>query len=156
MEDILLLQKVCVTFDFNQSLLTKNRTRRPQYHSSTYTTPNVAAACRLCRTQSIPLSPRRSSPRNSYTGGSSSAYVTDGPSSQPFATPSRSGSRIPQAPKPVSSTDNLGPVPRAARTINEFLTTEARYPPIDDTASRRPPPLLLVWVYRLMMVGGMR
>ena len=48
-----------------------------------------------------------------------------------------SESGIAQAPKPVSLTVNLGPVPCAARTTNEFLTTEVWYSQVDDTASRR-------------------
>jgi len=123
-----------------------------QYHSSIYTTPNVGGGPSSSVYPDLPTE-LRSSSRNSYAGGSSSAYATDGRSSQPFAAPSGSESGIPQAPKPVSSTDNLGPVPRAARTINEFLTTEARYPQLDDIVSRRAPPLLQLWVYGLMMVG---
>jgi len=114
-----------------------------QYHSSIYTTPNVGGGPSSSLNPGYPDLPTelRSSSRNSYTGGSSSAYATDTRSSQAFtAAPSGSESGIPQAPKPVSSTDNLGPVPRAARTINEFLTTEARYPQLDDIVSRRTPP----------------
>lgn len=117
-----------------------------QYHSSIYTTPNVGGGPSSSGYPDLP-SELRSSSRNSYTGGSSSAYATDSRSSQAFtAAPSGSESGIPQAPKPVSSTDNLGPVPRAARTINEFLTTEARYPQLDDIVSRRTP-LLQIWEY---------
>lgn len=34
------------------------------------------------------------------------------------------------------TTDNLTPVARAAKTVNEYLTTEARYPQLDDIVSR--------------------
>jgi len=72
-----------------------------------------------------------------YANGEQSRTIHVQQSSQPFAAPPGSESGIPQAPKPVSSTDSLRPVLGAARTIDEFLKTEARHSHLDDTASRR-------------------
>jgi nuclear pore complex protein Nup155 len=42
-----------------------------------------------------------------------------------------------QLQKVPPTADNLSPVARAARTVNEYLTTEARYPQLDDIVSRK-------------------
>ncbi|KAH0608129.1 uncharacterized protein H6S33_002181 [Morchella sextelata] len=41
-----------------------------------------------------------------------------------------------QLQKVPPTADNLSPVARAARTVNEYLTTEARYPQLDDIVSQ--------------------
>ena len=45
------------------------------------------------------------------------------------------GMRDPQG-QVVVSTENLAPIPRAARTINEALESEGRYPDLDNIVSR--------------------
>lgn len=41
--------------------------------------------------------------------------------------------------EPPVSTENLAPIPRAARTLNDYLTQEARYPELDNIVSREYP-----------------
>ncbi|KAL7276341.1 hypothetical protein RUND412_000680 [Rhizina undulata] len=86
------------------------RNSRPAYGSSAFMTPERPAAS-SAQTNGAARQPI----------GSSAAVV------KKPATGSGSGS---------GSTENLGPVPRAAKIINEFLSIEARYPQLDDIVSQ--------------------
>lgn len=74
----------------------------------------------------------------SRTGNYSPAtpvFVT--PERPPQAFVAASEAIVPQQQvKQGPTTDNLTPVARAAKTVNEYLTTEARYPQLDDIVSR--------------------
>ena len=64
-------------------------------------------------------------------------YRAPPPASSPAPAPTNAVVPV----RPQGSTDNLGPVQRAAKTINETLDAEKRYPMLDDIVSRRMPSL---------------
>lgn len=73
-------------------------------------------------------------------------FVTPERPPQAFFAAGASDAIVPQpAKQQAPTTDNLGPVARAAKTVNEYLTTEARYPQLDDIVSRDYTPPALVF-----------
>lgn len=48
-----------------------------------------------------------------------------------------SGGAVDPQVQPVASTEGLAPIPRAARTVNENLMAESRYPDLDTIVSRK-------------------
>lgn len=104
-----------------------------QFQSSVYAAP--AANTLYPELPTELRTPARTS--NTYGGppGAPAGFVTPERPADMAAHPQQQQ----QLQKVPPTTDNLSPVARAARTVNEYLTTEARYPQLDDIVSRKFP-----------------
>lgn len=102
--------------------------QQDQYSQQGYQNPVVpganAASGSLIQTHQYP-------PRSQGTRGSRASTITGQPVGRITG-----GAVDPQA-QPVPSTEGLAPIPRAARTINENLMAESRYPDLDTIVSRK-------------------
>lgn len=125
-----------------------------QFQSSAYATTSThsGAASNPSYPDLLPAelrTPSRAS--NTYGPAASSAFVTPERPPQAFVTANeplvqqQQHQQQQQTQVKPAATDNLTPVARAAKTVNEYLSTEARYPQLDDIVSRMcyspPPPL---------------